>query len=142
MSYHVHRLANLVSYNTKIIHHIKPTNQRITEYRVHKNKPHPSKSTLPRRMPPVNPQITPRHKPTCLTQQKHSSPPILLGPRQPSNIFCLGHSLALSGYSSNKSVIMDVRMYPGDSELTRILYGPHSMARLRVSCRTAALLAL
>lgn len=33
-------------------------------------------------MPPINPQITPRHKRTRLTQQKHRRPAILLRPRQ------------------------------------------------------------
>jgi hypothetical protein len=58
------------------------------------------------------------------------------------NIFCLGHSSRRSGNCTNRFSTIWVTMYPGLMVLTRMLYWPHSAARLRPSWMTAALEAL
>src|SRR5690349_10353885 len=53
-----------------------------------------------------------------------------------------GQAVRLSGTASNRLAVMAVTMYPGEMVLTRMPCSPHSEARLRASCRTAALDAL
>ena len=58
------------------------------------------------------------------------------------SILLLLHSCSRLGVSSKFFRTIGVRMCPGQSALTRIPSGPHSIARLRVSWATAALLLL
>lgn len=54
------------------------------------------------------------------------------------SMFCLGHSVRLSGYVVKSASTMSVTMYPGEMVLTRMLCWPHSAARLRAIWITPA----
>lgn len=62
-------------------------------------------------------------------------------PKRPS-IAPLIQVSSISGSSCNSLSVIAVLIYPGDKVLTRMPYFPHSWAKDRDSCSTAALLVL